>query len=141
MVTVVLAVAAGGGCETTGVTTLTENRAAYEDARQFLRVGRTTKTDVLDKYDQPRQSLQFAELPQGERPAEVRDLADGEVWRYWRTDTVMIGTYTGTSLGVNEPRNIGPRGYQHTVMRKSRMELFFDPAGVLAHYRIWRDAP
>lgn len=113
------------GCETTSMTTLEEDRGSYQDAREFLRVGATTKAEVLAKYGQP---------------THVEQTGDREAWHFERLNSILLNAYTNTSLGTDSAILSGQRGYQHTVVRRSRLELFFDRNGTLSHYRIMRDA-
>jgi hypothetical protein len=115
------------GCETTQMTSLEENSAAYADARAFLRLGVTTREQALAKFGKPR---------------TVEDaLGGGAKWEYSRTEMVMVNAYTRTPVGTERALLAGERGFQHTVPRTSRMELFFDAAGILCDYRIHRDTP
>ena len=125
--TILLAlVCLGTGCEITSVTSLEESAGAYRDAREFLRVDRTTNTDVVTKYGKPR---------------EIEQLAEGVLWRYWRIETVVSDALAGSSLGTDRALMAGRRGFQHTVVRKTRLDLYFNAGGILTNYRIWRDAP
>ncbi|OGV64005.1 MAG: hypothetical protein A3K19_04360 [Lentisphaerae bacterium RIFOXYB12_FULL_65_16] len=113
------------GCETTEMTSLEENSAAYADARAFLRLGVTTREQALAKFG---------------KPPLVEEMADGGVkWEYTRTEMVVVNAYTRTPVGTEGALMAGERGFQHTTSRKSRMELFFDKAGILSDYRIDRD--
>ena len=115
------------GCETTSLTTMEENSALYRDARQFLRNGTRTKAEVKEKYGQPQM---------------VRKHGKGEMWRYQRSDTVVMNAHTGTPLGTDGSLITGhASGYQHTVMRKLQLDLYFDPNGVLLDHNIIRNAP
>ena len=123
---VLLAALLLAGCETTRQTSLEENRGAYQDAREFFKVGETTQPDVRRKYGTPRTIIPYE---------------DGVVWRYSRTEEVVINAYTNTPYGTEGSLMGRFGGYQHTVLRKTMLELFFGPDGVLTHYRIYRDAP
>ena len=114
----------GAGCETTGLTTPETSRAEYQDARQFLQIGTTTKDQTKAKYGAPK---------------SVTPLADGEMWRYQRVDTVVVNAYSGNDLGTEGAIMAGRRGFSKTIDRMTRMDLYFKPTGVLYHYRVVRD--
>jgi hypothetical protein len=114
------------GCDTTTVTTLEENRGAYQDAREFLRVNRTNQQQVQSKYG---------------KPNKITPYEKGTVWTYSRTQAVLVNAYTNTPYGTEGGVMGHFGGFERTVMRTTLLELFFDPDGVLTHYRIYRDAP
>jgi outer membrane protein assembly factor BamE (lipoprotein component of BamABCDE complex) len=114
------------GCETTTMTTLEENYGAYQEARKFLDVDVTTKEQVQEKYG---------------KPTEVIPYDDGEVWKYQKTETVLMNAYTQTPFGTEGSLLRGFKGYQHTILRTTVLEMFFDHNGILKHYRIYRSAP
>ncbi len=113
------------GCETLSPTTLDENQGAYQDAREFLSIGRTTREEVLAKYG---------------KPGTVTPLEKGgERWEYRKREAVLVDAYSNTPLSDDGAMMRGGLGgYQHTVQRTTRLELFFDTNGILAHYRIER---
>ena len=119
-----LALLVGSGCETTGYTSVEESSGAYQDAREFLRVGQTTTGDVTGKYGEPR---------------AVEPWQRGDLWQYWHRETVLLNAYTGTPLGTEGAVIAGQSGFQHTVVRTTRMDLYFDREGVLATYSIRRE--
>mgnify|MGYP007066207747 CR=1 FL=1 len=129
------------GCETTGITTLEERRASYQDAVDFLRLGETRTAEVWEKYGQPSETKNLEELTAEERPPSHIALATGKRWRYEQRDTVLMNAYTATSLGTDRSSMIGAGGFTHSLTRRTRMDLFFDAYGILSYYRIWRDAP
>lgn len=115
------------GCETTSLTSMEENSALYRDARQFLRNGATTKAEVREKYGEAQM---------------VRKHGQGEMWRYRRTDTVVMNAYTGTPMGTDgSMNNRRDGGFQHTVVRKLQLDLTFDKDGTLVDHNIIRNAP
>ncbi len=116
------------GCawQTMDVTTMEQNRAAYRDARDFLRVGEVTQEQTVAKYG---------------APTEKRPMENGERWRYEHSEAVQVNAYSGTSLGTDRALMLGSSGFRQTVSRRTRMDLFFNTNGVLVHYRIMRDAP
>jgi outer membrane protein assembly factor BamE (lipoprotein component of BamABCDE complex) len=112
------------GCETLASTTLAENRGAYFDAREFLAVGRTPREQVRAKYG---------------KPGKVTPLdGGGEHWEYRRRETVFMDAYADTPMAADGFRTRPLGGYQHTIERTTRLELFFDAQGILAHYRLDR---
>lgn len=114
------------GCETLTGTTMEENQGAYFDARQFLTCGTTTREQVTAKYG---------------KPAEITPLeAGGERWEYRKRETVEMNAYTGGPLGTQGSILRRAGGYQYSVNRTTRLEVFFDAKGVLAHYRLDRGA-
>lgn len=116
-----------GGCETTEMTTLEANSGAYREAREFLHAGRTTQADVRARYG---------------KPLKVLPVKDGGVlWRYRREETVVVNAFTNTPLGTDGAVLVGQRGYQHSVTRRTQMDLLFDDKGILKDYRILRNAP
>ncbi|NLF19129.1 MAG: hypothetical protein GX595_18020 [Lentisphaerae bacterium] len=123
----VLAAAIGllvSGCETLTSTTIEENQGAYFEARDFLRVGRTSRDEVARKYG---------------RPGQVTALdGGGEHWEYRRRETVVMNAYSKTPLGTDRSLIDGYSGYQHTVNRTTTLEIFFDAQGLVTHYRIDR---
>ena len=122
----VLALLLGSGCETTDVTSLEGSRGAWQEAHEYLRIGRTTQEAARRHFGEPHRA---------------EPLGDGAVWRYWRTETVIVNAYTGTPLGTDGAILAGQGGFQHTVLRRVRMDLLFDARGVLRDYRIERHAP
>ena len=116
------------GCawQTMDVTTMEQNRAAYRDARDFLRVGEVTQEQTVVKYGAPK---------------EKRAMENGERWRYEHNEAVLVNAYTGTSFGTDGALMAGSSGFRQTVSRRTRMDLFFNTNGVLVYYRIMRDAP
>jgi len=114
------------GCETTGATTLEENRGSYYDAREFLSIGHTTREQAAAKYGQPGKIT----------PLE----GGGELWDYSRRETVFMNAYSNTPMGTEGPMMRPLGGYQHSVERTTHFELFFDAKGILAHYRLDRGA-
>lgn len=114
------------GCETTRPTTLEVNSAFSEEARAFLEVGETTSEQVRGKYG---------------KPQAVEPYEDGVRWRYRWSDTVVVNAFSGTPLGTDGAILSDTRGFQHTVVRRTQLDLFFDKEGVLADYRILRNAP
>ena len=114
------------GCETSTMTTLEANRGAYQEAREFLKVGITTREEVRAKYGKPREVIPYDK---------------GIAWRYAKTETVVMNAYTRTPYGTDGSlmRDFG--GYQHSVLRRTVLELFFDKAGILSYYRIYRRDP
>jgi len=129
------------GCETTGITTMEERRASYEDAVDFLRMGRTRAAAVREKYGEPLEVKDVTQLAAEERPPSHIAFEAGQRWSYWQTDTVLMNAYTDTSIGTDRAAMVGAGGFTHTLTRRTRMDLFFDPYGILRYYRIWRDAP
>jgi len=129
------------GCETTGVTTLEERRASYEEAVEFLRMGRTRAAAVKEKFGAPVEIKDVTQLEAAELPPSHIALTAGQLWRYWQSDTVLMNAYTDRSMGTDRAAMVGAGGFTHTLTRRTRMDLFFDPYGVLRYYRIWRDAP
>ena len=121
-----LLLAVGTGCETTRLTSLEENRAAYQDARQFLQLGRTSKAQVTAKYGEPRE-IDVAEA--------------GDTWRFWLTETVFLNAHTETPLGSDRAVILRQSGFQHTVACRTVMEILFDPAGLVSDYRLRRELP
>ena len=115
------------GCETTSLTTMEENSALYRDAREFLQNGTTTKADAKEKYGQPQM---------------VRKHGKGEMWRFRRTDTVVMNAHTGTPLGTDGSLiSRQGSGDQHKVIRKMQLDLYFDQNGMLVDHNIIRNAP
>ncbi|NOY80273.1 MAG: hypothetical protein GXP31_04625 [Kiritimatiellaeota bacterium] len=115
------------GCETTELTTLEAESGAYREAREFLHAGRTTQAEVRKKYG---------------KPLEVLPVKGGGVlWRYRRSEAVVVNAFTDTPLGTDGAILAGQRGYQHTVIRNTQMDLLFDQQGVLKDYRLLRNAP
>jgi outer membrane protein assembly factor BamE (lipoprotein component of BamABCDE complex) len=112
------------GCETLGATTLEENQGAYRDAREFLSVGQTTREQVAAKYGQ---ATTVTPLEGG-----------GEHWEYRRREAVVMNAYSNTPIGTEGRMTRPLGGYQHSVVRTTRLELFFDAQGTLAHYRLDR---
>ena len=132
----------GTGCKTTRLTTLEENRAMYSDARAFLDVGRTTNTDVLRKYGEPRETQRLGELSApADLPREAAAHPDGMLWRYLWTDTVLIDAFSDAPVGSGGPVFTRQPGFQTSVTRTTRMDLYFSAEGTLVFYRLWRDAP
>lgn len=112
------------GCETLSTTTLEENQGAYLDARDFLRVGRTTRDEVAAKYG---------------KAGKVTPLeGGGEHWEYRRRETVLMNAYTNTPLGTDRSLMYDLGGYQRSIDRTTVLEVFFDAEGLVAHYRIDR---
>ena len=72
---------------------------------------------------------------------EIEATPDGENWRFWRTETVLLNAYTDTPLGTDRATILGGGGYQHTVACRTLMEIRFDRAGVLWGYEITRGPP
>lgn len=112
------------GCETLTGTTMEENQGAYYDAREFLTCGTTTRDQVAAKYG---------------TPAQTTPLADGgEHWEYRKHETVEMNAYTGGALGTEGSILRRAGGYQYSVNRTTRLEVFFDARGILAYYHLDR---
>lgn len=111
------------GCETTELTTLEANSAAYAEARSFLRVSFTHRDEVSAKYGKPKQ---------------ITASETGESWIYWQDETLLLNAYTHTPGGTRGAIIRGERGFQHTVLCRTWMQLTFDRNGILADYEIRR---
>jgi hypothetical protein len=114
------------GCETLTGTTMEENQGAYFDARGFLTCGTTTREEVLAKYGKPAETTPLA--------------AGGEHWEYRKHETVMMNAHTGGAMGTEGSMLRRAGGYQYSVNRTTRLEVFFDAKGILAFYRLDRGA-
>lgn len=112
------------GCETLTSTTIEENQGAYFEARDFLRVGRTSRDEVAEKYGKPGQVTALE--------------GGGEHWQYRRRESVVMNAYSRTPLGTDRSLMDGLSGYQHTINRTTTLEIFFDAQGLMTHYRIDR---
>ena len=111
-------------CETLTGTTMEENQGAYFDAREFLTCGTTTREQVAAKYG---------------KPVEITPLAaGGEHWEYRKHETVEMNAYTGGAMGTEGSVLRHAGGYQYSVNRTTRLEVFFDAKGILAYYRLDR---
>jgi len=113
-------------CQTTRMTPREEVTARYEQAREFLKAGHTTTTMVIEKYNQPDEV--------------VRPFRDGELWRYVWVDTVVVTALSDTPMAPAAGDILGETGYQHTVRRTTRMDLYFSTDGVLLDYGVTLNA-
>jgi outer membrane protein assembly factor BamE (lipoprotein component of BamABCDE complex) len=114
------------GCETLTSTTMDENYGAYLDAREFLTCGQTSRSQVAAKYGKPTQV----------KPVE----GGGEYWEYRKRESVALNTSSRTPMGTDGSMLRNPRGFQSSVERTTRLEVFFDANGILAYYRLDRGA-
>ncbi len=114
------------GCETTELATYESDSGAFQAARAFLRVGRTTMDQVRSKYG---------------KPGKVWHQRGYTLWQYRKREEVLVTAYSGTALGTESAFLDGQPGFRHTVLRTRELDLWFDPAGVLRAYRVYRDVP
>jgi len=114
------------GCETLQETTLEADRGTYFEAHRFLRIGRTTQRDVLNKYG---------------KPNYVLHKNGTEVWYYRRHEAVLVNAYSGTAVGTESALLSRRPGFTQVVERTRGMDVAFGPNGVLRAYRVYRLAP
>ena len=121
-----LLLATGTGCETLQETTLEADRGVYFEAHRFLRIGHTTRADVLRKYGKPDYILR-------DRGAEI--------WYYRTREAVVVNAYSGTTVGTESAMLTGRPGFSRVVERVRGMDIAFGPDGIVRTYRVYRLAP